>query len=430
MRDPEPRLVDLCVSVEQEVEIERPRALGRHGRPVAAEAGLDGEEQVQELPRRQRRSRGPRPRSGSAADRDSRRAPYRRAWRRRRPRPRRAAASSASAARIVDSRSPRLEPSPTYARGTRASLATLRAGSRGSPPPRRLRARSVPLRRGDARPPCRGAADPLEPQEWWLSKIGADRPPPRRARGVPITIVDSGTDPTHPEFAGRPNTTFLNDQTTFGSEEYHGTIVASVAAAPENGVGIVGVYPTAALQIYDASPTPADIGNLAAVRGSRRRRALSRRDQPQLRGHDRRTRNCGDAILHGGAQRLPRRRCGRQQRPDAATRLVSRPLGRTSSPSQRPTERRRDTVLASSPATTSPRQASRSSAPCRSTATRPGTRPSAGTSFSAPIVSAAAAWVWTVRPTLTASQVAAVLRARRARHRPARLRQCERLRGS
>jgi len=33
-----------------------------------------------------------------------------------------------------------------------------------------------------------------------------------------------------------------------------------------------------------------------------------------------------------------------------------------------------------------------------------------GTSFSAPIVSAAAAWVWTLRPTLTASQLADVLR--------------------
>ena len=39
-----------------------------------------------------------------------------------------------------------------------------------------------------------------------------------------------------------------------------------------------------------------------------------------------------------------------------------------------------------------------------------GYAPGSGTSFSAPIVSAAAAWVWTVRPTLTASQIAAVLR--------------------
>jgi len=33
-----------------------------------------------------------------------------------------------------------------------------------------------------------------------------------------------------------------------------------------------------------------------------------------------------------------------------------------------------------------------------------------GTSFAAPIVSAAAAWVWTLRPTLTVSQIAGVLR--------------------
>jgi hypothetical protein len=34
-----------------------------------------------------------------------------------------------------------------------------------------------------------------------------------------------------------------------------------------------------------------------------------------------------------------------------------------------------------------------------------------GTSFSAPIVTAAAAWIWTLRPTLTVSQLASVLRA-------------------
>ena len=110
------------------------------------------------------------------------------------------------------------------------------------------------------------AADPMQAQEWWLSHVGADRataPGP----GVPITIVDSGVDPTHPEFAGRPNTTYFNDQTVFGREEYHGTIVASVAAAPTNGVGMVGVYPQAALQVQDASPDPRAITDPAAVTG-------------------------------------------------------------------------------------------------------------------------------------------------------------------
>ena len=154
-----------------------------------------------------------------------------------------AAASSASAARIVDSRSPRFEPSPTYARGTAASLATL-ARVVG----RRLFAvcaLALCLCGAASAVVARTTTDPLEPQEWWLAKIGAT-PAAAPPAGVPITIVDSGTAAAHPEFAGRPATTYLNAQTTTGSHEYHGTLVASIAAAPENGVGIVGVYPTAA----------------------------------------------------------------------------------------------------------------------------------------------------------------------------------------
>ena len=52
MGNPEPGLIDLCVSIEQEVEIERPRPLGRDGRPVPAEATFDGQEQIEELSRR------------------------------------------------------------------------------------------------------------------------------------------------------------------------------------------------------------------------------------------------------------------------------------------------------------------------------------------------------------------------------------------
>jgi hypothetical protein len=44
-------------------------------------------------------------------------------------------------------------------------------------------------------------------------------------------------------------------------------------------------------------------------------------------------------------------------------------------------------------------------------------RPASGTSFASPIVAAAAAWVWTARPTLTAGQLAEILR-RSARDLP------------
>jgi hypothetical protein len=95
--------------------------------------------------------------------------------------------------------------------------------------------------------------DPLVPMEWWRSAVGADRADPPAA-GKPITVVDSGVDLTHPEFANRPNTTALNPQTTQEDDEDHGTEVSSVIGAPNNGVGVVGVYPDAVLRVWDASP--------------------------------------------------------------------------------------------------------------------------------------------------------------------------------
>ena len=67
------------------------------------------------------------------------------------------------------------------------------------------------------RPPCASRPTRSSRRSGGSRTIGAD-PAAAPGPGVPITIVDSGTDPTHPEFAGRPNTTFLNDQTTIGRE--------------------------------------------------------------------------------------------------------------------------------------------------------------------------------------------------------------------
>ena len=97
------------------------------------------------------------------------------------------------------------------------------------------------------------ATDPLVPTQWWRSAVGADLVSPP-GPGKPVTVVDSGLDITHPEFASRPNTILLNRQTTTEDEEDHGTEVSSVIGAPNNGFGIVGVYPEAVLQVWDASP--------------------------------------------------------------------------------------------------------------------------------------------------------------------------------
>ena len=86
---------------------------------------------------------------------------------------------------------------------------------------------------------------------WHLYHVGADRVEPP-GPGVPLTIIDSGLDLGHMEFATRPNTTVLNEQhVALDSDEYHGTIVASTAAAPTDGKGAVGIYPQAVLRAFD-----------------------------------------------------------------------------------------------------------------------------------------------------------------------------------
>jgi hypothetical protein len=102
--------------------------------------------------------------------------------------------------------------------------------------------------------PHRASVEPLAGFEWWRGAVGADHvaPPPA---GKLVTVIDTGLDVAHPEFAGRPNTTLLNAQSTGGgADEEHGTAVSSVLAAPENGVGLVGIYPQATLAEWDSGP--------------------------------------------------------------------------------------------------------------------------------------------------------------------------------
>jgi subtilisin family serine protease len=252
--------------------------------------------------------------------------------------------------------------------------------------------------------------EPLQGQEWWLGHIGITGLTPP-GPGVPITIIDSGTDPTHPEFAGRPNTTFENDQTTFGREEYHGTAVASVAAAPVNGVGIVGVYPTAALQVWDASPDARGITDFTAIS-----------DIDEAAGH------CPAVInlSFGSTDPDPQLQSAILNAVRAGCLIVaaSGNSGDSGSPTTFPASwphvftvgatDENDKVTSFSttgPAldVVAPGVDIIGAVPLSRNAT--GYDTFSGTSFSSPIVAAAAAWVWTMRPTLTASQLAQVLRS-------------------
>jgi hypothetical protein len=96
------------------------------------------------------------------------------------------------------------------------------------------------------------SGDPLVPTEWWVQMVGADRAEPP-GPGKPVTVIDSGLDVTHQEFAARPGTEVLNGQVLSPGDGYpHGTAVSSVVGAPANAVGLVGIYPQAVLRAWDA----------------------------------------------------------------------------------------------------------------------------------------------------------------------------------
>jgi hypothetical protein len=97
------------------------------------------------------------------------------------------------------------------------------------------------------------APDPLSPLAGWREVVApASQPYPTVTDESPLlALVDSQLDQTHPEFAG-------GRVTTLGGEvmnNAHGTATAAVAAAPANGAGILGVWPgMRALNV----PLPAD----------------------------------------------------------------------------------------------------------------------------------------------------------------------------
>jgi len=76
-----------------------------------------------------------------------------------------------------------------------------------------------------------------------------------RGAGIRVAIIDTGVDTLHPDLAGRTHLTrnyIDNDESAFRSDR-HGTQVAGlIAAASNNGIGIVGVAPDVKLMAFKA----------------------------------------------------------------------------------------------------------------------------------------------------------------------------------
>src|SRR5918999_1205606 len=87
--------------------------------------------------------------------------------------------------------------------------------------------------------------DPLSnpPDHWWRDAVAdpALTPPPVTADSPLIALVDAQLEIAHAEWQGGSTETIAQ----FPVTDSHGTATASVAAAPVNGTGIVGVWPGA-----------------------------------------------------------------------------------------------------------------------------------------------------------------------------------------
>ena len=87
--------------------------------------------------------------------------------------------------------------------------------------------------------------DPLSvPPDDWRDRVvdPALVPPPVDGNSPLIALVDAQLDVTHPEWQSGSNTAAIQQ---FAVTDSHGTATASVAAAPANGIGLVGVWPGA-----------------------------------------------------------------------------------------------------------------------------------------------------------------------------------------
>jgi Subtilase family len=239
---------------------------------------------------------------------------------------------------------------------------------------------------------------------WHHYRVGADRAEPP-GPGVPVAIIDSGLDVTHMEFSARPNTVLLNAQhIESGADGYHGTIVASTAAAPTDARGAVGTYPQAVLRSYDVE----FLSESSIVQGISRALAAGRSVINLSLGGDEPSRSIYEATVNAfGRGSIVVAAAGNERL------LDDPPIYPADFPHVLTVGSTNQADQPSQFSSTSPAvdlAAPGEQIPWQNPSNPAISSTASGTSFAAPQVSAATAWVWTARNTLEKTQIFDLMR--------------------
>ncbi|UCG54457.1 MAG: S8 family peptidase [Dehalococcoidia bacterium] len=101
---------------------------------------------------------------------------------------------------------------------------------------------------------------------WGVERVGAELVHSQnKGQGVKVAILDTGIDLDHPDLWVAGNVSFVEGTVNGDDDNGHGTMVAGIVAALDNGIGVVGIAPE--VELYAVKVLDSEgVGTSCAIR--------------------------------------------------------------------------------------------------------------------------------------------------------------------